>query len=403
MGWNIKAAENLAKGAVNSFKKESNKFIENTSNDINNYVNHTLNCLADIDQIRIRAMERFIQYETGYVGALIEAGIIPAKLVRMIQDQIFGTVKYDPPVMYRLAHPSCVWTGAPPELVPFDIRTEKPRKGVKPFIFVHGMLYNQSKTSAYGFYKPFEKSVKMYRDKTSDNDTDDVDIYILSYDSNITDETNLIIRRAIEAEIGTTVTGQSTLIFLAILWRDLVERAREAGEIHLLPFFREIVRQDDRGSKSGIIVSHSLGNEAVAFAAQELSYGPICDSWWCMAAALPADSFTNTGSYSHAPLISGTNDGSTIVWFSRTDATLSSLYPLGNTAPNGEPMLALGVTGALQHEYPLSNLDVSLCTDITHEVRQGYFSKLSKNMRCRLGLEPWPELLCELSIPNRRD
>ena len=39
----------------------------------------------------------------------------------------------------------------------------------------------------------------------------------------------------------------------------------------------------------------------------------------------------------------------TIVWFSRTDEVLFLLYPMGNTAPSGKPMLALSITGALQH------------------------------------------------------
>lgn len=350
-------------------------------------------------------MERYIQYETIYVRSLIEAGIIPATLVRKIQDRILGAVDPPPePILFHLENPECVWTGEPPKMVEFDTSSRSPRTRVYPLIFVHGMQYVRKKEDAYKFYEEFEKATRLFKGER-DPDSDEYDVYILSYDSDLTNETNLLIRRALEAELATNVEDDSPLLYLAILWRELVNRARYAGEKCLTPLFHSIFRLDEQKSKSGYIISHSLGNEAVAFAAnkyysgRENTYIPICKSWWCMAAAIPADAFTNTGDYGVTPKIS--ND--TIVWFSRTDEVLSLLYPMGNTAPSGEPMLALGVTGALQHQYPLTNLDVTLCTDITHEVGNGYFRKLSKNIRWRLGIDMWPGRLCELNIPSRRD
>lgn len=408
MGWNMESVGKAAQDTVNAFKKEADTFIQNTTDDINHYIEHTLNCLGDIDQIRIRIMERYIQYETTYVRALIEAGIIPAELLRKVQDRIFGRVPPPPePILFFLRNPNCVWTGQAPDMVEFDVRNENPRRGRKPFVFIHGASYARRWEDAYSFYKAFEVTAGMFKDGRQP----DYDIYILSYDSDLTNETKLLIRRGIEAELGTAVEGESTVIYWAILWRELVARAHCAGEKHLTPLFHKIFAIDDNKMLSGYIISHSLGNEAVAFAAKKYyegrndSYIPICQSWWCMAAALPADAFTNTGDYEVSPQISIIGEGNegTVVWFSRADAVLSLLYPMGNTTSDGQTMLALGVTGALQHQNPLTNLDVTQCTKTTHEVSEGYFEKIGKSIRTRLGTEIWGEQMCELRIPTRRD
>lgn len=52
MGWNMESVGKAAQDTVNAFKKEADTFIQNTTDDINHYIEHTLNCLGDIDQIR---------------------------------------------------------------------------------------------------------------------------------------------------------------------------------------------------------------------------------------------------------------------------------------------------------------------------------------------------------------
>ncbi len=401
----MKSAENIAKGSVDAFKKEADKLIQNTTDDMSDYIDHTLNCFGEMDQIRIRATERFIQYETAYVRALIEKKIIPSELIRKVQELIFGKLPPHPePTLFILSNPDEVWSREEPIWKEFDVNNEDPRRNRKPIILVHGAGYARKHEEANKFFKYFEEAAHLFKGDRPPN----VDIYVLNYDSEITNETKTMINVAIETVLQEVVLGESDIIYTAALWKELVQRAHDAGERHLTPLFNKIFRFD---VTEGYIVSHSLGNEAVAFAAKkyyegrESDYIPICKSWWCMAAAIPADSFTNTGQYAISTKISltGGNEEGTVVWFSRVDSVLSSLYPMGNITPQGEPILALGVTGALIHQLPLTNLDVTSCTLFTHQVTDGYFEKVGSNIRGRLGTEIWSEPMCEAKIPPRRD
>ncbi|WP_179867232.1 MULTISPECIES: hypothetical protein [Bacillus cereus group] len=120
---------------------------------------------------------------------------------------------------------------------------------------------------------------------------------------------------------------------------------------------------------------------------------PPLNSWFCMAAAIPANSFTSTGIFNKAPLIAGMPDNpglGTLVWFSYLDSALSTLYVMANK------YAAMGQTGALQNQYPLTNIDTSKCTQgvhMTDEINKngvvipGYFTLPGPTIRSILQTE----------------
>jgi hypothetical protein len=104
--------------------------------------------------------------------------------------------------------------------------------------------------------------------------------------------------------------------------------------------------------------------------------------WFCMAAALPANAFTNTGAYTEAPRIEVPEDGirfSTSVWFSLLDL---GLVPYNYANHHS----ALGQTGSLQSVYPIFDFNVLNIVDGEHRSKD-YFKLLGPVIRSILGTE----------------
>ncbi|AZJ24571.1 hypothetical protein CT694_34595 (plasmid) [Bacillus wiedmannii bv. thuringiensis] len=396
MGFDVKKLQKKGMDAVNKVTSGVETIGKNTINDISNILGHVSECAAHIDQIRLLVMHRAIQYHSTAMQAMIGAEIIPCELVEKVLDRIFGEIPEPKrPRLLRLNNPEVVWNGGDYNITEVDIQNEVIDQFRTPYIFVHGMMFPAENQNAFNFYKMFELEARMFNNDTG-ADYSRADIYLISYDSDLTDELDLLIRKGIEAEVGDVIIGDDAeYLYFAILWRVMVERAEAAGHM-LAPFLERLMRLDYPLPVEGMAISHSLGSYVIASAAKDfLTQFPnskVFNKWWCMASALPADAFTNTGSYTISPKIAANREGEpgTTLWFSRMDAVLSYVYPLAN---NGS--MALGVTGALEHTYPLHNLDVTLCTHLTHTGDDGYFRLLGKSIRWRLGTELWPGLLCE--------
>ncbi|MGN4757796.1 hypothetical protein ACTFRK_18235 [Bacillus cereus group sp. MYBK227-2] len=401
MGFNVKELQRKGMDAVNKTTDGVETVVNNTVGDIRNILGHISECAAHIDQIRILALHRAIQYHSTAMQAMIAAEIIPSKLVEDVLNKLLGDGNLPEPRRPRLLHlhnPEVVWKGGSYNITEFDIQKDDINPQRTPYIFVHGMMFSADDSSAYDFYKQFELEARMFNNDTGANYSH-ADIYLVSYDSDLTDELKLLVRKGIEVIVRDTVIGDDAeFLYFAVLWRIMVERAENAGRV-IAPFLERLARIDTPKPVEGMAISHSLGDYVIANASKIfLTQNPnlkVFNNWWCMASALPADAFTNTGSYTISPKIAVNQEDpeakpGTILWFSRMDAILSYIFPSAN---NGS--LALGVTGALEHTYPLYNLDVTACTHITHMGKDGYFRLLGKSIRLRLGTQLWPGLLCE--------
>ncbi|KZE74900.1 hypothetical protein [Paenibacillus elgii] len=260
-----------------------------------------------------------------------------------------------------------------------DVEHYKFPAGRYPCLFVHGKGHTATKDSAYSFFWDIEEHVKIFRHDEYKNH----DLYLVSYDTDLTGTDEKIIKAAFELFIKIGALGDPEPLILAVFWRELERRAEVTGKF-LVPFLKTLSSFyksiEEMNGIGPFAITHSLGCYTFATAAQELlkesNENRCFAAWLCMAAAVPSNGFTNTGAFRLAPLIAGTPDGpimGTSVWYSRTDLVLNIAYTLATGH------LAMGVTGPLISRQEVYPEDVTSITKEDHHI--AYFKKLSKKLQ----------------------
>lgn len=405
-GVSLKSLQDRAGNTINEMQRIGKAVIDNTIDDIRLVYEGVEECAKEIDKIRIRAMHRAIEYHTLYQRTMRDLGIIPADLIDQVWRMVFGDIKGEAhPRIFHLTNPKVsVWEDTRlRNMVEVDISTINFPVGRAPFVFVHGAGKRGNELDAFSFYYSFEREARMFNNSLKDYSH--ADIFIVSYDSLITNNTRLIIKNAFESLLGPLTDADAPGLFSAVMWREWEERAEFTAEKVILPFLKKISESGLEPSYGAGAITHSLGCYALAHAAQlfvteipESSQRPF-DIWFCMAAALPSNAFTRTGDFPLAPLIAGPSIAGpkhgTSVWFSNVDYILGLLYGvLANRH------FAMGQTGALAAANDLTNLDVTNCVGIEHDDFK-YFPLVQRSIRTALGTEIWSEEPdCALTLPN---
>ncbi|WP_416042490.1 hypothetical protein [Bacillus subtilis] len=406
-GISLKAIQKKAENTVNDLQKTGRAVINNTIDDIQLVLGGISECLKEVDKIRIRAIHRAIEYHTLYQRSMIEAGILRVDLIDKVWEKVFGKIEGNAnPKIYQLRNPKqAVWSNSKPIMIPINLDSHTFPQRRAPYLFVHGAGKRGNEEEAFDFYEQFELNAKMFNN--SNHDYSSSDIYIVSYDSLITNNTKLIIKDAFESVLGTLSDSDAPLLFTAVVWREWEKRAEETAEKVILPFMRKMSESGIEAPRLGAgAITHSLGCYALSHAAQlfvseipEPSLRPF-SFWFCMAAALPSNAFTSTGQFPLAPLIAGRpyQDNlfyGTSVWFSNLDATLGVLYSI-----LANRYFSMGQTGSLVSKEDLVNLDVTRCSGLEHDYPI-YFKLVKNVIRSALGTEVWSEQPhCELKLPT---
>ncbi|WP_044797055.1 hypothetical protein [Bacillus cereus] len=407
-GISLKSMQEKATKSIGDAQRIGKAIINNTIDDIGFIFNSAEECLKELDKVRLRATHRAIEYHTFYRRTMIDLGIIPKELIDEVWRRVFGDVGEGDanPRLFHLTNPyTAVWEDPSKRIMKeINISDLTFPTGRAPFIFVHGAGYRGQENEAFAFYHSFEKEAKMFNNTVKDYSN--ADIYIVSYDSLITNNSRIIIKNAFESILGPVSDDDAPLLFSAVMWRVWEKRAEVTAQDVILPFMKKISESGIEAPSLGAgAITHSLGCYAMAYAAQlfiqEISEPALrpFKFWFCMAAALPANAFTNTGDFPLAPRIAGPAvngpEYGTSVWFSNFDLILGGLYTL-----LANQHFAMGETGALVSAHGLTNLDVTMCTNEVHNDFE-YFPLVKHEIRSALGTELWSEQpRCALTLPN---
>lgn len=395
------AAEKKVKANLKSVNDTAITVINNTCKDIKSILDRVEGCASDFDSIRNRIANRISEYEAVITSEVIDSYI---DVFDKVWEEIGGKLNHKiHPMIFQLKNPrGAVWEGEDYDMTEIDIDTVTFPTDRTPFVFIYGIENEPTKEAAYKFYKKFEKAAKMYNNDITDY-SKDTDVFIVSYDSTLSSDEEVIIRAGFETVLGGTVTGDAPGFFAAVMWREWQRRAIYTGEKVLLPFLKKMADSNIDRTKRGKVISHSLGCLVMAHAAEELkkqfpdSEKPL-NSWLVLAAALPLNAFANTGDYKNAPAVTGVYDGDllygTKVWFSYVDFALLFFYIYATKHE------AMGQRGSVfPARYEVFNQDVTFCTLESHTADE-YFARLASTLRFYLNTEIWSEQpRCSISVP----
>ncbi|PFU19512.1 hypothetical protein [Bacillus cereus] len=381
MGWNdinLGEAQRRIEDVGRAVGNAVDGLVDNTVGDIGYILGQAGDCLQNLDNIRVRVMNRAAEYHTAIMRIIVDAGIIPADLIEAVWELISGDLAADPnPRLFKIIEPEkLVYSGTSVKETDFkEVNPNDPLEvGRRPYVFIHGKNYGSGCLEAFEFYKDFEKNIQWFK---NGKDYSNVDFYLVSYDTRMTDENMTLIRKAISAITGGLVTGTGMLFFWAVMWRELERRAQITGD-YILPLLQKMNDADVYGR----IISHSLGCFTAAhmssrYIDERRGDRPPVFNWLCLAPAIPANAFTNTGMFENAPRVAVGPDGpgyGTSVFYSYGDLVLFGLYGL-----LANYHTAMGNIGALESKHPLNNIDV------THLVRDAH-----------LGYDYWSRIKPEL-------
>ncbi|WP_375102237.1 hypothetical protein ACDZ28_00725 (plasmid) [Paenibacillus sp. RS8] len=360
---------NESKKAVNDVHEAARDFVDGVYRDLDFAFGSLSTCLAALDQVRIRLHEREIEHHTTLLRNLLGTHFITRAMIEAVYNYVKPSIKGDPrPTIYYVRDYRYKSTAEA-----IDIDTFVFPENRTPCIFVHGKGEPATLDAAYSFYKKFEVHAKVFER----NEYQNHDLYLVSYDTNLTDEIATKIKLAFLLLFGIVDDGDSMLFVLAVFWRELEDRANKTGE-YLHRFLNRIAdfhkSSKTPSDKMGFAVTHSLGCFTFATAAQmvmsENRNRQAFHQWLCFAAAVPSNGFKQSGDFELAPLIAGNADGArqgTSSWYSRMDLVLNIPYALATGH------LALGVTGPLHAKF-VTPMDVTKITLEDHS--QAYFKKL---------------------------
>ncbi|EML6325191.1 hypothetical protein QCQ60_005562 [Bacillus cereus] len=364
-------------------------------------------CGVFIDNTRLRLIHRMIQYYSLAIGALCTQKLIPTNIIDDVYEKLKIILGHDDikPQILRLTNPSkSVWPDQ-------DGNIEKPKYDIinpeefileedrEAWVFIHGMLYKALKRdgsdfssfssterkSVFDFFADFEKEAEIFKPSSHESERPDsskIDIYLVNYDSEIRDEDEEEIKIVLESYV--LENGNFYLLIAAVYWKEMERRAKKAAT-YIKPFLEELVR---KRNWKGRAFTHSLGCYVLANAAEQIKeiqgsevFG--FQSWWCMNAAMTSDSFSNTGEFKHAPMITPSPQGikqGTSVWYSLGDVVLMLLFPLCTCTT------ALGFTGlGINDDRRAKDHDITFVTDVYHGPHDEYMKKLGPTIREALG------------------
>ena len=383
MAFDLGELERKTTSIVRDTQRLGEAFIENTMNDIDAIIGDVEACGQHLEAIRVRVSNRAVEYQTGIFRILVDTEILPATLIEEVWLQVASELAVEPnPQLFKLDNPEqAVWNGAQPSFTPIPPSYSFPDFR-NAFFILHGMGYDGSNKQAFdSMYKPFEKSARMFNGDTSWKRFSD--IYLVAYDTRLTDEARTIIRKGFASVLGQQVVGSAPNTIGAVLWRELERRANLTGE-YLAVYLSSLSAPPHA---SGFVVAHSLGCFASAaalksYALRSTNARRVISQWLCMAAALPANALTNSGIFEESlnAVTSLAPPFGTFVLFSWFDLVLGAAYtPLVNET------LAMGQTGALIPVQPLANSNVSRLVGETHAISDGYLDKVGPVIRAIYG------------------
>jgi len=365
---------------VKDIDRLGKELIENLENDIGIVLKETENCINSMGRISELVTNRAIEHSVAVTRLMINSNTILLELVEYVWNQVFGSISKEIiPKLYKLNRT----TGKM-----IEVNVNNPILGKNHnFLFVHGAFYDGSAEAAYSIYEDFENQAHLFKGNSDHSRYELGDVYILAYDTSLTDDDKTYITNTIASTLGSE-TEYAALIFAAIAWRELEGRAKQAGD-YLVPFLHHLSNAEVQGTA----VSHSLGCFTLAHALNKYvkdienkNYtNKALVSWLCMAPALPSNAFTNTGLYKDAlracPEYNSEHPIFGIsVWYSRLDTTLHVEYQLANHHP------AMGVTGPLETNTSVGRADVTDISSDAHETKE-YFERLGPLLRDIFGTQ----------------
>lgn len=361
-------------------------------------------CGVLIDNTRLRLTHRIIQYYSLAIGALCSQKLIPTNTIDKVYQKLKRILNHDDikPQILRLTNPSnSVWPNQQGHTEKTKYKIINPEEfileeGREAWVFIHGMLYkalekdgsdfsSAERKSVFDFFSDFEKEAEVFKPSSQESERPDsskIDIYLVNYDSEIRDEDEEQIKIVLESYV--LENSNFYLLIAAVYWKEMERRAEKAAT-HIKPFLEELVRKRNWKWRA---FTHSLGCYVLANAAEQIK--EIQDSevfgfqsWWCMNAAMTSDSFSNTGDFKHAPMITPSPQGikqGTSVWYSLGDIVLMLLFPLCTCTT------ALGFTGlGINDDRRAKDHDITFVTDVHHGPHDEYMKKLGLTIREGLG------------------
>jgi len=239
------------------------------------------------------------------------------------------------PSLWKLTNThDTAWRGAAPELLrierPADIDPER-----RPMLFVHGVEYREESEVVRDLILPFEQSAGLNSVK------DRYDYYFLSWNSLLfTDELRQRLKSSLTLRLE--VFGRGVFAWRDFL-ADIERRGREAAE-YLAPFFSELLAASPLVRP--VVLTHSIGSYVWShMIAQMARDGRLPErgpgNWWNMQAAVPRSAYCPGGEFADVPRVyNGQPDATMMLWYSRMDFILSTLYLLA------KPGLAMGQFGS---------------------------------------------------------
>jgi hypothetical protein len=379
--------------------------------DLTNIFGTVTQCAQKLGQATAVVGQHAADILTATIRATVDILLIPATLIDDVWNAVAPQLRQNAsPMLFRLTNPGpAAWQGATPVIE--DVQASFHRDPARrPLLFIHGMGYPANPAVAIAdMYLPFEQQAKMFnRPAGGPIDATTLDIFLLSWNSDLTTDKADIIKGALESlgYAGGSLAA-TPLIFAAIMWRELERRADECAS-YLLPLFRTLTNgQRGTGNPNDNwpgVFTHSLGSYVFAAMAEKLGpagdFAPLAQFWWSMAGAIPQNAFSKTGVFQHAPHacvpLNGTLAG-THVFYSWQDAVLLTAYSLANGHP------AMGTTGANSSALPnVKNWHTQEYTGASHVITDGgpfaqfggYFRKMAPLIKAFLG-SPMLEAMTE--------
>jgi hypothetical protein len=221
-------------------------------------------------------------------------------------------------------------------------KISKPRQlrdHAPPILFIHGVEFHGPEEAMKDLVAPMLQHLGIENLKNRS-------IYLLTWNS-------LIVPR--EKSLSFFAANRSQQIIQGLLelmkcrhyMNDVEKRAKEAAQ-YLQPF---ILEWNSHGSAGPIVITHSMGSlvwaEALRLILESSSMLIRPGIWWSLQPALQRGSLTEAGEYRMvSKLYTGHESARAMIWYSRLDFILSSLYLLSKRT------LALGQFGCPQKSLP---------------------------------------------------
>ena len=195
------------------------------------------------------------------------------------------------------------------------------RQGRPPLLFIHGVEFATPEESLRDLVWPMIEALGKGR-------TAERAVYVFVWNSLLTNHT--AINRILDCSLSRRIVLALTqLPKCRIYLRDVERRAREAAQ-DLLPFAAEWNGESRTGPT---VITHSMGSLVWAETLKLLYEGsknlPRPGIWWSLQPAMHRRAFAEGGEYSIIPKIyTGLESAKALVWYSRLDYILSSIYLL---------------------------------------------------------------------------